>query len=130
MVADIVDMMETTYDKDTMSLRLPQAFEQLRGKDADFETVSSNSLQPLNLIHNHNVVTRTIVYIFINDSCREVPVRRAHERGDIAYKLFQHVYGFQEVTTFLNLTKDEVIDKLKRLKKIAESFEDEVEARD
>ena len=103
MVSDIVEMMETTFDKETMSLRIPQAFEQLRGMDANFETVSSNTLQPLNMIHSHNVVTRTIVYIFINDSCREVPVKRAHERGDIAYRLFQHVLGFQEVTTFFNL---------------------------
>lgn len=63
--------------------------------DANFETIASNTLQPLNMIYNHNIVTRTIAYIFINDSCNGLPFKSADERGNMAYKLFQNVFQFE-----------------------------------
>ena len=85
------------------------------GRDADFEMVTSNTLQPLNLIFAHNIVTRTIAYIFVNTECQGVTYKNAHERSEKAFELFDGVLEFAEVTVFRNKTKPEVIEKLKYL---------------
>ena len=88
MVKDITDLLETDYDKDHLVIRIPDALDHLKGKDAKFEMVKSNSLQPLSLIYSHNIVTRTIGLIFINDTCKDATYKDAEKRGQKAIELF------------------------------------------
>ena len=48
MVKDIVDLMESDYDKENLKFQIPDGFDHLKGADAKFEMVTSNSIQPLN----------------------------------------------------------------------------------
>ena len=96
MVKDITDMMTSEYSNDTLSLKVPDCFDYLTAKDGDtkFETVTSNGLQPLNMIFSHNVVTKTVAYIFTFDECRGCKVKGVKERGNKAIELFQGVFEF------------------------------------
>ena len=44
MVKDITDLFDSEYDKENLSIRIPDAFDHLKGADAKFEMVTSNSL--------------------------------------------------------------------------------------
>ena len=44
MVKDIVKMMTRNFNHDNLTLQLPLAFEQLKGEDANFEMVTSNTI--------------------------------------------------------------------------------------
>ena len=55
----------------------------------------SNSLQPLNLVYSHNIVTKTIAYIFINTETKSSVYKNADERGNIAIELLAiRIYFF------------------------------------
>ena len=90
--------------------------------------IISNTLQPMNLIFAHNIVTksRTKAFIFLNTECQEVQYINAQERGEKALDLFQRVLEFQEVTVFENKTKKEIIAKLDELEVYAFNFEKEM----
>ena len=44
MVNDIVSLLDSEYDKDNLKIQIPDAFDHLKGYDAKFEMVTSNSL--------------------------------------------------------------------------------------
>ena len=44
MVRDIVKMLTKNFDHDTLTVQLPDSFEQLKGEDANFEMVTSNTI--------------------------------------------------------------------------------------
>ena len=70
MVADITNTLENRFDRNTLSLKIPAAFEHLKGNDANFEMVTSNTLQPLNLHFHHNIITKSLAYIFVSEKCK------------------------------------------------------------
>ena len=78
------------------------------------------------MVYSHNIVTRTIAYIFVNTECKGVPYNNSKECGNKAIEFFKGVLEFQEVSIFCNLTKTEVINKLNILKQIATNFEKDV----
>ena len=80
----------------------------------------------MNLIFSHNIVTRSIAYIFVNTECQDVPYRNAKERGEKARKLLESVLEFQRVTAFKNNTKQEIINHLTQLQAYADAFEQEI----
>ena len=49
MVKDLIKAMQNDFDKHTLNVRIPECFEQLKGKDAEFEMVTSSTIQPLTL---------------------------------------------------------------------------------
>ena len=115
--------MEHRYDKDKLGLQLPEAFDNLKGKKLDFEMVKSNSLQPINLIFESNIVTRSIAYIFVNSECNGLDYRNARGKGEMVYELFKDILLFKEVTIYNDQTMAEVIQKLKHLQQKAAEFE-------
>ena len=75
MVADITSTLENRFHRNTLSLKIPAAFEHLKGNDANFEMVTSNTLQPLNLHFHHNIVTKSLAYIFVSEKCKsQLPI--------------------------------------------------------
>ena len=70
MVDDITDTLVHRFDRSSLTLKIPGAFEHLKGKDANFEMVTSNTLQPLSINYHHNIVTNSIAYIFVCAKCK------------------------------------------------------------
>ena len=44
MVSELAKVMTERFDRDNLALRIPDAFEQLKSEDANFEMVTSNLL--------------------------------------------------------------------------------------
>ena len=75
MIKDISDIMINRFEKVTFSVLIPRAFDDMKGKDVNFEMVASNTLQPLRLIYSHNIVTRSIATIFVHTECKTFSMR-------------------------------------------------------
>lgn len=58
MVADIIHAFENNFNHDYLTLTLPKVLKDvtIHDKDEYLELVSSNTVQPLNLIYQHNIV--------------------------------------------------------------------------
>ena len=73
MMHEIAQVMRDRFDRDNLSLYIPQVFESLKSADANFEMVTSNLLQPLTLFFNSNIVTHSYAYIFVQTHCNGLP---------------------------------------------------------
>ena len=47
MVGDLINTLMNFYDKSNLTFVIPQGFEHLKGKDVNFEMVTSNTIQPV-----------------------------------------------------------------------------------
>ena len=70
----------------------------------------------MNMILDHNVITHSVAYIFVNTECKGNPYSRAEEKGADAIKIFTDVLNFEEVELFTNLSKSQVVEKLGELR--------------
>ena len=66
MMNEIALIFNTQYDKVNFTLTIPVVFEGLQSTDANFETSFSNSLQPLKLKYEFNIVTNKTAVILVN----------------------------------------------------------------
>ena len=123
MISEICYAFENYYDKNNLTIKLPHTLSQMVNQDASIELVASNTLQPMNMILSHNIVTQSIAYIFVNTECNGVMYPNAQKKGVISVDMFKAVLDFQTVRCFTNLSKDEIVEKLDELKQIAVEFE-------
>lgn len=114
---------ENNYDKNTLTLKIPDVLTHMSNKDAKTELLTSNTLQTLNLILSHNIITDTIAYIFINTECKGAKYPNAHDKGSTAFKIFNEILSFSQVSCFVNLSKRDIVEKMAELKKHSETFE-------
>ena len=91
MVPEIVYTFENNYNKDDLTLKIPEIFQEISTKDARMELVTSNTLCPLKLFFSHNLVTKTIAYIFCNTNCNGVEYNDAEVAREYASDLFNNV---------------------------------------
>ena len=100
MVRDLIQVLETNYDKDRMRMVLPVGLEHMKGKDANFETVTSNTIQPVQLNFYDKVITDSIAYIFVNTDCNGLAYKQAEIKGEKLEELYTTVLEFKEVKMF------------------------------
>ena len=72
MVKDVIEVLEHRFDPNTLMLHIPSAFDHLKGQDTSFEMVTSNTIQPLCLEYQDNIITESVAVVFINSSCNKV----------------------------------------------------------
>ena len=130
MVRDIVKMLTKSFNHDTLTVQLPDSFEQLKGEDSNFEMVTSNTIQPVRLSFRHNIVARSVGVVLVNTHCKGLSYKNAKEKGESAKKLLKDVFEFDEVRVFTDLTKENIVDKLTALKKEAKKHEDASKIKD
>ena len=99
MVSELAKVMTERFDRDNLALRIPDAFEQLKSEDANFEMVTSNLLQPLQMHFHDNIITDKCqtAFIFVNTHCQNLPWKNAAKRGQDAFNLFKTVFQFENV---------------------------------
>ena len=76
---------------------LPASFHFLKSEDANIEMIINSKIQPVNLHYQHNLITDSIAFIFVNTECNGLPYRNAEERGEHARSLFKDVLEFKDV---------------------------------
>ena len=110
-------------NRDTLTIELPKSLEQLKGRDANFEMVTSNTIQPILLSYKHNFVTESIAYIFVNRGCKELEYKAYQDKGKNTEELYKDILKFNQVKVFEDLSKKEIIEQLEGLKTTAEMYE-------
>ena len=66
MVKDVVDILLVRYNRRTFAVQFPNCFDDLKGNDANFEMVASNTLQPILLEYSYNKTVKEIALIIVN----------------------------------------------------------------
>ena len=66
MIKNVADILDSDYDRTTQAVEFPECFDNIKSDDANFEMATSNTLLPMRLIRQHNVVTHSIAAIFCN----------------------------------------------------------------
>ena len=98
MVQDFVKNLNNRFDKRTLSIDLPKAFDNMKGKDAKFEFVLTSTIQPLKLHYDHNIVKKSIAYIFWQEEYKKLtPWKNAETRAEDARKLYKEILNFDDV---------------------------------
>ena len=66
MVQDLILFLQSQLDRSSLTVQLPQAFEHLKGADANFEMVTSNSIQSIRLFYQHNFVSESVALVLVS----------------------------------------------------------------
>ena len=69
------------------------------------EMTISNTVQPLKLFREHQVVSDSIAYVFVYTKSKDLVYKNSKQRGDEAFLLFKNVLEFKKVEVFTNYTK-------------------------
>ena len=123
MVSDVVKILMDDFDKATFAVTFTECFDDLKGSDANFEMVASQTLQPVKMFYCHKLITDTRAVVFVNTKCTTVAYRGAEERGRKLHDLFKDVLKFSDVKVYTDQTKAEMIEVLDALRSHAEKFE-------
>ena len=107
--------METQYSPNNLVFDIPRQLADIESEAPEVEIIKSNSLQPLKLVYAHNIVQRSIAYIFVNTECNGLSYEQALEKGVQASKMFNEILHFKEVATFTDFSREKIIDKLNHL---------------
>ena len=75
-------------------MTLVECFDDLKGSDANFEMVASNTIQPLRLMYKHNIATKTVAKIFVSTNAKGLEYDEAEKRGEMHRTLFEDVLEF------------------------------------
>ena len=84
MCADLRQLFNDRFDRQTLKLEIPKVFDQLKATDAQFEMVTSNTLQQLSLVCQKNKVTQAHGVVFVNTKCKDLTFEDAESKGDLA----------------------------------------------
>ena len=70
---------------------------------------ASNSIKPMKLFYDHNIVTHKAALILVNSAInyngKNLPWKNAEQNGLDAQNLFKTTFGFEDVTILTNGTK-------------------------
>ena len=125
------------FDRDSMICEFPAVLDGLKGKDCNFEMVTSTTIQSVNLFYHNNYAEKTIGVVFVNtqllnrdDNTMLKFLEKnidALERGETARQLFKssEMLDLGSVEVCTDYTKVEIQDKFEELQKIADDFEAE-----
>ena len=120
MISDAKEALESRFNKKNLKLQIPQAFEHLKGKDVNFEMITSSSMQQLELQYQHNIAVKTHAVIFVHDHLARLPFKpieyiESEEKIKMANDMFKDIFGFDEVEICKDLPKADILTKLQEL---------------
>ena len=117
MIKDIADTMLEKYEKIHFTLTFPDVLDDLFSGDATFEMSASNTIQPLKIFYIHNVVTHSTAIIFVDEN-----YRYDIKKGKVAEDMLKTYLNFEEVVTYVGLSKSQMIEKLDLMQCFADCF--------
>ena len=127
MCHDLSKLFNEHYDRLDLKLELPKVFDLLKSTDAQFEMVTSNTLQQLSLVCNKNKITCSYGVVFVNTKCKTLEFTGAKELGDTALDLHIEGLELEEFSiNYVDLSKSEIIKVFDELEQKAKDFETEI----
>ena len=67
------------------------------GEDANYEMVTSNTIQPILLSYKNNVASHSVAYIFVNTSCKELEYKDHQLKKELTQELYTKWLEFSKV---------------------------------
>lgn len=124
MIRDLINTLLKRLDHQTLSIQFPEVLSQLNemGQDS-FEMSCSNTIMPLKMFFNHNIITHTYAVIFVNTHTRGLPWDKAIEKAQECVRLFKETFQFSQVEVFTDLPKFRMIEEFDKIQRIANKFE-------
>ena len=104
MVYDVVKILLEEYDRTTFAVQFTDCFNDLKGSDANFEMVASNTLQPVKMFYRNNIATSSAAAIFVHNKAISLPYNEAKERAELHKRNLEDVLGFEEVKVYTDPT--------------------------
>ena len=77
MVYEIADAINTRYSTEDLTLEIPSVFDNLSSQDAKLEMSISNTVQPLKLFREHQLVSKSVAYVFVNTRSKDLVYKNA-----------------------------------------------------
>ena len=119
-ITDIMSNIERLYDKPTQTIDIPHIFDFLEGSDTNIEIVVSSMLQATKLGIRNFPAIKSKSFIFVqeklvakrSDYNEPLVYPKAKERANQMKEFFQKDMQFTSVEVCMNLTKDEIVDKI------------------
>ena len=116
MVHDLIGTLIARLDRQTLSIQFPDVVSQLHSSDQDsFEMSCSNTIMPLKLYYNHNIITHTYAAIFVNTHTRNLQWDKAAAKGKACEQLFKETFQFENVEVFVDLPKYRIIEEFDKI---------------
>ena len=78
MIMDVVGILISEYSRETFTVEFVKCFDDLKGSDANFEMIQSNTLQPVKLVYKDNIASKTIACIFVHTKSKDLKYGEAH----------------------------------------------------
>ena len=72
MVKEFCEVLNEKYDENTQTVEFPSVLNNKLSADAEFEIVSSNTLQKLRIVREFNIVKKSIAIIFANTTLKDL----------------------------------------------------------
>ena len=127
MAYDVADFISSHFDEIFLSLKIPEDFPGLLGvsgiaRNWNPITDVSKDLQPLTLILNDNMTAKSKCIIFMQYYGEKLFDSENQKKAKTAHKLFSKLLGFDEVNTYVDLSKHQIFEKIAVLQALAEQF--------
>ena len=114
-VRDFINLLMNRLHQETLSVQFPDVLLQLQGASENLEMLASNTICPVKLFYNHNIVTHTECAIFVNTHTRGLTWDKAQWKGKVIEKLFKDTFQFQSIQVLTDLTRRMMVDEFERL---------------
>ena len=82
MIMDVVKILEEDFSRETFTVEFVDCFDDLKGTDANFEMIASNTIQPLRLPYKGNIAKKRTACIFVHTKSKDLNYEQALERKD------------------------------------------------
>ncbi len=86
-------------------MEFPSCFDNMKSSDANFELVGSNTLQPLRLVRQYNIVSRSIGVIFVNTETRGLNYDGVQKRAELQKEVLSEHLKLDDVQVHTDLSK-------------------------
>ena len=94
MVKDVLKILVEDFDRVTFTVQFVSCFDDLKGSDANFEMIQSNTIQPVRLEYKDNFATKTLAVLFAFNKCKDLTYAGAMDRQAAYKKLFEETLNF------------------------------------
>ena len=106
MIKDSVDILLDQYNRMEFAVDFPSCYDDIKGEDANFEIVTSQTSSPLRIPYRTNISEEKLCTIFVHTHCRGLEYEDAMERAETHRILFRDWLCYDKVEFMVNPTKE------------------------
>ena len=119
MMIGLIDHFETCFSKSELTFELPRQLYEMEKQVKGLEVILSNTIQPIKLVYDNNLLATSKACIFVNTECKSFTYENAVEKGIQAARIFNQFIKFSEVSVYTDYNLQKISEKLQQLKDLS-----------